>query len=86
MRNVTAPEQLVRMGGTAVALQSFTPNLEVAAGFASSRTSLLLVINSDVSFMQCGVALQWLSVVPSEQEYLLPPCTYVRRICAHEPP
>ena len=77
MRNVRAPDELVRSGGTELAPLSFTPDLKVAAGFAAARTSLLLVINTDVSFMQRGAALQWLSTAPFEQEYLLPPCTYL---------
>ena len=53
------------------------PDLQVAAGFASSRAPLLFVINTDASFMQRGVAMQWLSTAPFELEYLLPPCTYL---------
>jgi len=77
MQHATTPEAQMRTGGTELGLQSFTPKLDEAVGFASSCTSLLLLINSDVSFMQGGVALQWVSVVPFEQEYVLPPCTYL---------
>ena len=77
MRNVRAPELLMRCGGTELAPASFTPDLQVAAGFASSRAPLLFVINTDASFMQRGVAMQWLSTAPFELEYLLPPCTYL---------
>ena len=77
MRNVRAPDQLMSTGGTELAPASFTHDLAVAAGFAAARTSLLFVINTDLSFMQRGAPLQWLSTAPFEQEFLLPPCTYL---------
>ena len=53
-------------------------DLKVAAGYASSRESLLFVIDPDANFMQRGAPLQWLSTAPFEEEYLLPPCTYLQ--------
>ena len=77
MRNVRAPEELMRIGGTELAPLSCTPDLALAARFAAAKTSLLFVM-SDSSFMQRGASLQWLSTMPHEDEYLYPPCTYVQ--------
>ena len=78
MRNVRAPDDLMTKGGTELAHLSFSSDLNLAANFASSRTSLIFMVNSDVSWMQRGISIEWLSTVPSEREYLWPPCTYMK--------
>ena len=78
MRNVRAPDELMRRGATELAPLSCTTDLEVAAGFASSRSSLLFLVRADGAFMQRGASLQWLSTAPFEQEVLYPPYTYLK--------
>ena len=72
MRNVQAPEQLMRDGGTELAFASCTTELRMAASFAHSRASLLLLVNTE------GASLVWLSTAPHERECVFPPCTYLK--------
>ena len=77
MRNVVAPERLSRRGGTELAPLSTSTSLALAATFSTSRNALVQVINAR-TFMQRGADLAWLSTAPHEQEYLYPPCTYLK--------
>ena len=56
---------------------STTTSLATAAGFAAARNALVQVITTK-TFMQRGADLAWLSTAPHEQEYLYPPCTYLK--------
>ena len=77
MRNVQAPDELRRTGGTELAMLSTTTDLETAVRFSTSRTAFLVLITPR-SFMQRGADTVWLSCFPSEREILYPPCTYLR--------
>ena len=46
---------------------------------AQSRTALLLVVNHGAApYLQRGVSLRFLSLLPQEDEIVYPPCTYLR--------
>ena len=66
-----------RKGGTELAPMSTTTDLQVAAKYARSGTSLLFKITLD-NFMQYGAELKWLSAFPNEEEVLYPPLTYLQ--------
>ena len=70
--------QLMHEGATELAPLSFTSDVGVAARFAQSRTALLLVVNARGSYLQRGVSLRFLSMLPQEDEFVYPPCTYLR--------
>jgi hypothetical protein len=65
----------MRNGCTELAPLSCTTDLKVAVRFASSHSSVLFLINSDIDFMQRPVSVRWLSTMPFEDEHLCPPCT-----------
>ena len=73
-----SPEQLLRTGGgTDPAPLSCTTELATAASFATSRESLLLLVNAR-SFMQRGASIGFLSAFPAEEEVLYPPLTFLK--------
>ena len=79
MQNVrVCRNQLMHEGATELAPLSFTTNIGVAAGFAQSRTALLLLVNPNGPYLQQGVSLRFLSLIPQEDEIVYPPCTYLR--------
>ena len=66
-----------RTGGTEPAMLSCTPDLEMAARFATSRQALLFLVTAK-TFMQRGASLDFLSCFPQECEVCFPPCTYLK--------
>ena len=57
---------------------TFNAHTGMAASFAHSRASLLLLVNTEGAFMQRGASLVWLSTAPHERECVFPPCTYLK--------
>ena len=74
MRNVTAPRDFMRDGGTELAPMSTTTNLRVAVEYAKSPSSLIFKIATK-SFLERGANLAFVSAFPGEDEFLLPPLT-----------
>ena len=74
MRNVNAPEDFLRFGGTELAPMSTTTSLRVAAQYAKSSSSIIFKIATK-SFLERGADLAFLSAFPGEDEFLLPPLT-----------
>jgi hypothetical protein len=58
LRNVHAPSELMRNGCTELAPLSCTTDLKVAVRFASSHSSVLFLINSDIDLMQRPVSVR----------------------------
>ena len=80
-KNVSVPGELLRRGEllriTEIAMSSCTHDLQVAARFATSSTSMLFLVNAR-TFMQHGADLEFLSTAPWEREVCYPPCTYFK--------
>ena len=77
MKNVTAPDDFLRWGGTELAPMSTTTNLQVAAQYAVSPSSIIFKILTK-SFLERGAELAFLSAFPGEDEFLLPPLTCLK--------
>jgi len=66
-------------GGVEGGFMSLTTSREVAVHYASSKKSTLgTIYEVDMSTMDRGAELSWLSQYPHEEETLLPPLTYLR--------
>ena len=78
MRDMKTVEQFSRDGGTELALMSTTTKLEVAFHYlARGESSLLFKLHTD-TFMSRGASIQFVSVLPAEEEILFPPLTYLK--------
>jgi hypothetical protein len=77
MKDVAAPEDFMRLGGTELAPMSTTTSLDVAVAYARSHSSLIFKISTK-SFLERGADLAFLSAFPGEAEFLLPPLTCLR--------
>ena len=77
LRNVIAPEEFVRRGGTEVAPMSTTSDIDVAVRYSASASSVLLRLTSD-SFITMGADISYLSAFPGENEFLYPPLVYLK--------
>ena len=58
-------------------VMSTTSDENVAIRYGMSKNSLVFKVVAS-SFMQRGASLKWLSTAPFEEEYLFPPCTYLK--------
>ena len=77
MRNLESSEEFERDGGCELGLMSTTSDLEVAARYALSETSLLFKIDAS-QFLDRGANVSFLSAFANESEYLYPPLTYLK--------
>ena len=75
-RDVTMPEEFLRMGGTELAPMSTTRDLAMAVRYSYSANAVLLRLRTD-NFLQRGADLSWCSAFPREAELLFPPLTYL---------
>ena len=82
MRNIIVSEEsnpeFLQKGGTELSLMSTTGHLEVAMQYAASGENSLLFKLRTNTYHERGADVSYLSVYPSEAEFLYPPLTYLR--------
>jgi len=76
MRNRVTPEDFLVNGGTELAPMSTSSDLSIAVRYAASAHALLLRLDT-CNLMERGADISFLSVFPSEREYLFPPLVYL---------
>jgi len=70
-------------GGCDPACMSATPNLGIVAQYAQSKQPLIIRFKVD-SPMDLGANIAWLSLFPTEEEYVYPPLTYIKVLFTQE--
>lgn len=81
LRNLAAPPKFMRGGGTTLGPSSTTKQLKVAISYGQAEAPKeVLLFRLDVQRTEdMGVSLSFLSAYPSEEEYLYPPMTLLKR-------
>ena len=74
LKDVMTTEHFDLHGGCDLACMSASPNLAVVAGYSKSEQPLILRFKVD-SPMDLGADIAWLSMYPSEEEFVYPPLT-----------
>ena len=78
LKNVQMRDEFMQKGGTELSLMSTTGHLEVAMQYAASGENSLLFKLRTNTYHERGADVSYLSVYPSEAEFLYPPLTYLR--------
>lgn len=79
IKDRSVKDEFMLTGGTEVACMSTSKSLQIVEAFANNHSPLLFRLAIE-SPMEYGASISWLSIVPSEDEVLYPPLTFLKPV------
>jgi len=79
IKDRSVKDEFMLSGGTEVACMSTSKSLQIVEAFANNHSPLLFRLAIE-SPMEYGASISWLSIVPSEDEVLYPPLTFLKPV------